>query len=58
MNKDTIIKVRTTVGDTDEQETGENIGQGTLEGAVLSAASLDYTVDRFFSNNNHELSYG
>ena len=26
LNKDTIIKVKTAVGDTNEKETGENIG--------------------------------
>ena len=58
MNKDTIIKVKTAVGETEEHETGENIGQGTLEGALLSAASLDYTFNKFFSSSSHELSYG
>ena len=29
INKDTVIKVKTAVGDTIEKETGENIGQGT-----------------------------
>ena len=58
MNKDTIIRVRTAVGTTEKHETGENIGQGTLEGAVVSAASLDYTVNKFFSESKHELSYG
>ena len=37
MNKDTIIKVNTGVGTTDEANTGENIGQGTGEGAIISA---------------------
>ena len=33
MNKNTIIQVKTGVGMTGEEETGENIGQGTGEGA-------------------------
>ena len=40
------------------KNTTYNIGQGILEGTVLSAVSLDYTVDKFFSTCNHELSYG
>ena len=48
MNKDTKIKVRTAIGETEEKDTGENIGQGTLEGAVISAANIDYRVDIFF----------
>ena len=31
LNKDTLIKVRTPVGDTDEKETGAGLGQGTIE---------------------------
>ena len=58
MNKDNIIKVRTAVGDSDERYTGENIGQGTQEGAILSAASIDYTVRRFFQNSSDEFRYG
>ena len=58
MNKDTQIRVRTAVGETDEKDTGENIGQGTLEGAVISAANIDYTMTRFFSESKEEVSYG
>ena len=58
MNKDTVIRVRTAVGYTDEACTGENIGQGTLEGACISAASIDYSVNRFFETSTDELSYG
>ena len=58
MNKDTIISVKTAVGETEEKEIGENIGQGTLEGANISAANIDYTVNRFFKYSKDELSYG
>ena len=58
MNKNTKIKVRTAIGETEEKDTGENIGQGTLEGAVISAANIDYTVDIFFRESTDELSYG
>ena len=58
LNKDTVIKVKTAVGDTIEKETGENIGQGTLEGANISAANIDYTVNKFFKNSKEEVSYG
>ena len=60
MNKDTKIKVRTTIGETEEKDTGENIGQGTLEGAVISSANIDYdcTVDKFFRKSTDELSFG
>ena len=53
MNKDALIKVKTAVGMTEEEQTGENIGQGTLEGAVVSAASLDYTVNNFFKSSKY-----
>ena len=58
MNKQTKIKVRTGVGTSEEHETGEGVGQGSLDGAILSAGSIDYTVNRFFSNSIYEMSYG
>ena len=58
MNKDTKFKVRTAVGETDEKDTGEKIGQGTLAGANISAANIDYTVNMFFKASMDELSYG
>ena len=54
----TIIKVKTGVGMTDEAETGENIGQGTGEGAILSAASIADGVEKAFRNSEYEISYG
>ena len=58
MNKDTRIRVKTPVGETEEKESGENIGQGTLEGALISAANIDYSINKFFKNSKEELSYG
>ena len=58
MNKDAKITVKTAAGESREADTGENIGQGTVEGAVISAASIDYTIDKFFANSAAELSYG
>ena len=58
MNKDTRIKVRTPVGDTEERDTGEGWGQGTIEGALCSAVNLDSGVREFFQNSEHEVSYG
>ena len=58
MNKQTNVRVRTGVGLSDNQVTGEGVGQGTLEGALLSASSIDYTVDNFFRNSIYEISYG
>ena len=48
LNKDSKIKVKTAVGTSEAAETGENIGQGTNEGAIMSAASIDYSVNQFF----------
>ena len=35
-----------------------NIGQGTGEGAILSAASISDGVEKAFKNSTQELSYG
>ena len=58
MNKDTRIKVRTAVGDTEERDTGEGWGQGTIEGALVSAVNLDNGVRDFFIDSEYEVSYG
>ena len=58
MNKDTKIKVRTPVGDTEERDTGEGWGQGTIEGAICSAVNLDNGVRDFFTGSEYEVSYG
>ena len=58
MNRNTRIKVRTAVGTTSSADTGEGVGQGTLDGAIISACSIDNTVNTFFSKSSHEVSYG
>ena len=58
MNRDTRIKVRTAVGVTNEVSTGEGVGQGTLDGAIVSACSIDYSVNNFFKKSMYEISYG
>ena len=45
LNENTRISVVTPVGKSDECDTGETVGQGTLEGAVISAMSLDKGVE-------------
>ena len=58
MNKNTKISVQTPVGLTEEVDTGEGVGQGTLEGAIVSAVSLDNGVDDFFADSEYEVRYG
>ena len=53
LNKETNIKVRTPLGETEESNTGAGLGQGTVEGAVLSSNSLDKGVqDNFIESEN------
>jgi hypothetical protein len=58
MNKNTKISVQTPVGLTDECDTGEGVGQGTLEGAIVSAVNLDSGVNDFFHDSEYEVNYG
>ena len=58
MNRNTKISVDTPVGLTYETDRGEGVGQGTLEGALVSAANLDSGVRDCFQNSEHEVSYG
>ena len=57
MNKNTRITVQTPVGQTEETDTGKTVGQGTLEGAIISALSLDIGVDDHFSGSEYEVCY-
>jgi hypothetical protein len=38
MNRNTRISVQTPVGITKEHDTGEGVGQGTLEGALIQCS--------------------
>ena len=58
MNRETRIQLRTAVGVSSEESTGEGVGQGTLDGAILSACSIDYSMGQFFSKSSYEISYG
>ena len=54
MNENTKISVLTPVGMTEEKDTGEGVGQGTLEGALVSAVNLDNGVNDFFYDSEYE----
>ena len=58
MNKNTRISVQTPVGTTEECDTGEGVGQGTLEGALVSAVNLDSGVNEYFHDSEYKASYG
>ena len=58
MNKEAKIKVKTAVGETDVKESGDNVAQGTVEGAILSAGNVDKGVNEAFVFSNQETSYG
>ena len=58
MNQNTRICVQTPVGMTEEQDTGEGVGQGTLEGALVSGVNIDKGVNEYFKDSEYEVSYG
>ena len=57
INKNTRISVQTPVGATKERDTGEGLGQGTVEGAIASAVNLDNGVRDFFKDSEDEIHY-
>ena len=57
MNKNTRIRVQTPVGLTHAVDTGEGLGQGTIEGAIASAINLDNGVSDFFADSDDEIHY-
>ena len=58
LNKNTKFCVQTPVGVTKAIDRGEGVGQGTLEGALISAVNLDSGVQDFFKSSKHEATYG
>ena len=58
MNENTCIRVQTPVGISEEQSAGETVGQGTVEGAILSAVNLDNGVRDFFTGSEAEVTFG
>ena len=57
MNRNTRISVQTPVGMSGEMDTGEGLGQGTIEGAIASSISLDNGVRDYFKNSEDEAHY-
>ena len=54
MNENTCIRVQTPLGLSSESNTGENLAQGSVDGAILSAVSIDKTVSHYFSFSRQE----
>ena len=57
MNRNTQIKVKTAVGMSEIEATGENVAQGSIGGALASSANLDRTLNMFFEGSDGEISY-
>ena len=58
MNCDNQVRVLTSAGMSDMKTTGENVGQGTVGGGILSSLNLDIGVTEAFSESSHEIYYG
>ena len=58
LNKNTRIAVKTGVGLSDERDTGETLGQGTVGGALASALNIDEEINAYFEDSPAEISYG
>ena len=57
LNRKTVLKVKTGVGLSEPAILGENITQGSIGGALISTANLDYTVNNHFKSSKYEISY-
>ena len=58
MNNDIQIRVQTGAGLSTLRTTGENVGQGTIGGGILSSINLDVGMTEGFSESCHEIFYG
>ena len=54
LNENIKITVKTPVGNTEYEDTGNGLGQGTVDGAILSAVSIDKGVSEQFSEEEEE----
>ena len=50
--------MRTVVGESETEETGENLAQGSMEASLGSSVNISKGVSDFFSTSEHEVSYG
>ena len=58
LNSNTTIKVNTACGTTDFAVTGENLGQGSKNAAVICSLALDVGVSKYFDTSLNEICYG
>ena len=54
MNENIRISVNTPVGMTEERDTNSGVGQGTVEGSVTSASSIDGGVTEVFDDKDNK----
>ena len=57
MNKNTIIKVQTPVGETETRNTGPIVTQGGVDSATISSVSIGNGVSDAFKDSNEEIVY-
>ena len=58
LNKESRIRVKTSVGISDSKETKEIVTQGSIEASLISSSKLASGVEDFFSSSEDEVSYG
>ena len=57
LNKETEIRVKTSVGVSESTDVGEGLGQGTNEGAIISTVNLDGGITENFKDSESEVEY-
>ena len=57
LNKETVIRVKTSVGVSGFTDVGEGLGQGTNEGAIISTVNLDGGITENFKDSESEVEY-
>ena len=58
LNKESRIRVKTSVGISESKETNEIVTQGSIEAGLISSSNLGSGVEDFFSSSESEISYG
>ena len=58
LNKETKLKVRNAIGESDERKTKEGMAQGSIDAGIVSSNNLSKGVEDFFASSQWELFFG
>ena len=55
LNRENLIKIKTSVGITEPFKVGPTVSQGSIGGGLISTINLDFSINRFFFSSSNEI---